>query len=917
MLKIDKSIIDTSELICKNIEKSSYDRGFSSQNILANLRNFVEYVVIKVYSENQDVDPTDYKLHEDALKKIRHNGKLNFLGKFHNMLQNSVSHYTYDDDSSERFMLKYYEYLLRIKSFLKEEYDLDVLQNIDDFPLDTDAGLSDYYKEIANRIDSPSLSIPSGHSVVYDDRYYVQKVNPFFVDERIYYEVTFTTANSNCSKFDRVIAFTKCEIASNYAIKFLSHKDMINVRDVSLPILVIDEYKVSIRPCEWNNFSRIFGLTTKCSAKSGEYRKLMAFLTKVKISLTELVSSEQDYYDYVRSWIIANNQGVTIYKILDKCRDIIIHNRRGANVLRYLLYRMNNRIIKDQYSKDSCNKLSGLHLKCGCIPFDKMPYCTALPKHNPKINDLVESIPILGHDHEHEFFARYIKNRAEVDGCLFTKIEEIKGFKREDIKSLIDKYNKSLYYKHVGRKLEISKGYVYIKEYVENTKEIINELQKLSSSGIKQYTEFVNSWMEEKESEIEDEKKEILRSMFVNSHVALIYGAAGTGKSTLISYIANLYEDKRKIFLANTHPAVDNMFRRVSADNSEYKTIAKFLSEANDDNRNCDILFIDECSTVNNRDMKEILNNANFKLLVLVGDVNQIESILFGNWFRIAREFVPETSSFELSKTYRTSDSNLLKVWQSARELDPILLEPLVQKGFVSKLDSSIFEYSYTDEVILCLNYDGLYGINNINYFLQSNNPNDAEIWGINTYKIGDPVLFNESNRFSPFIHNNSKGKIVGINRENDYIWFDIELEERIDDNNRIYFDLGINGMKFIGKSKTGNTVMSFKVDKYHSTDEDDDDNDTTVVPFQIAYAVSIHKAQGLEYDSVKIVFNKEVEERITYNIFYTAITRAKNHLKIYWSPETEQYILKRFTFKEMNRDVNLLKGLFGLKTQK
>lgn len=44
-----------------------------------------------------------------------------------------------------------------------------------------------------------------------------------------------------------------------------------------------------------------------------------------------------------------------------------------------------------------------------------------------------------------------------------------------------------------------------------------------------------------------------------------------------------------------------------------------------------------------------------------------------------------------------------------------------------------------------------------------------------------------------------------------------------------------------------------------------------TVVPFQVAYAVSIHKAQGLEYRSVKIVITNETEERITHNIFYTA----------------------------------------------
>ena len=47
-------------------------------------------------------------------------------------------------------------------------------------------------------------------------------------------------------------------------------------------------------------------------------------------------------------------------------------------------------------------------------------------------------------------------------------------------------------------------------------------------------------------------------------------------------------------------------------------------------------------------------------------------------------------------------------------------------------------------------------------------------------------------------------------------------------------------------------------------------------MPFQVAYAVSIHKAQGLEYDSVKIVITDANEDDITHSIFYTVVTRAR-----------------------------------------
>lgn len=38
-----------------------------------------------------------------------------------------------------------------------------------------------------------------------------------FINQKIYYEVTFTAANANTSKFDRVIAFTQYKITDNYA----------------------------------------------------------------------------------------------------------------------------------------------------------------------------------------------------------------------------------------------------------------------------------------------------------------------------------------------------------------------------------------------------------------------------------------------------------------------------------------------------------------------------------------------------------------------------------------------------------------------------------------------------------------------------------------------------------------------------
>lgn len=114
LLRIDKAILDTSGVICDNIARfGATERGLLSQNILGHIRNFVEYVAIKAFSNGADVNPNDYNLNVAALKDMQRHGNLRFLYRFHELLQKSVSHYTVDKDGSERLMLKYYEHLFK------------------------------------------------------------------------------------------------------------------------------------------------------------------------------------------------------------------------------------------------------------------------------------------------------------------------------------------------------------------------------------------------------------------------------------------------------------------------------------------------------------------------------------------------------------------------------------------------------------------------------------------------------------------------------------------------------------------------------------------------------------------------------------------------------------------------------------
>ncbi len=121
--------------------------------------------------------------------------------------------------------------------------------------------------------------------------------------------------------------------------------------------------------------------------------------------------------------------------------------------------------------------------------------------------------------------------------------------------------------------------------------------------------------------------------------------------------------------------------------------------------------------------------------------------------------------------------------------------------------------------------------------------------------------------------------------------------------------------MELLPRQNDGKSIVRLAVKKKKAGDEDNDNIDAeTSIPFQIAYAVSIHKAQGLEYDSVKIVITKEVDEMITHNIFYTAITRTKKNLKIYWTAESQHKIIDSFVNDKTSNDAKIFAARTGIK---
>nr|DAW61704.1 MAG TPA: ATP dependent DNA helicase [Caudoviricetes sp.] len=914
MPSIDESIKKIDSVICRHLDEiENNSRGAISQDILEQLTKFVNHIMLKFYANGREIPITTENIAK-ATEFAQVNSELYTLYIFHNYLEVVTTQYTLDEDGSERLMLKYYQYLLEAKNLIWHYYGIEVLHNIDKFPLHLDDTLQEYYKKISEKIERH----PAEFHTDSKDKYYIQKIKPLFVNRKIYYEITFTPIDDrkNKSKSNRVIAFTKLPIKSNYASKFHLVHETIEILGKTMPIIIIDGWEVSIRDCEFQNFIKLINGEKK-RVPYPEQRLICEFLTRTKYTLTALMDFPDRAYDKITlEW--KNSLKSTVFiPILDYCRELIRNGRNGKNVLRYLLYNMNNVIIKDQYSDGYYSKyyekwvhvgnnyLSGLYLSNGCRQFDSLPFNRSPIGHNPKLGAVFDCIPCK--DKRPELFARFIRNNTEGKGQLFTDIDELGNF--PDYPKLIEKYNDSLYSGHRPESdLMLEHNQVFINSYKLDTCKVIKKLQELAESGIENYSDDVNSWLISDDYEIDcEEKKGIITRIFSESKVGVIYGSAGVGKSTLINHVSHYLNDADKLYLTQTNPAKENLMRKVDAENTFFSTIESFMHQDSSFAK-YKLLVIDECSTVSNKDMVEVLQKANFEMLLLVGDTYQIDAIQFGNWFSVLKSFLPASAVFELIQPHRTKDERLLELWDKVRHMEDTAKEVIERESYSLKVDETLLSQLKPGEAILCLNYDGLYGINNINRFLQESNPNPAITWDIQQYKVGDPILFLDSDRFRPIIHNNMKGIIQGVEiidegTTEERIQFDIEIPKLIFERDVLNLDLKL----LKNSEKEEKSLIRFYVHKLKSADEDGEDS-RTVVPFQIAYAVSIHKAQGLEYDSVKIVITDEVEELVTHNIFYTAITRAREKLRIYWTPEVEEKVIRRIKPRDISKDVEILK---------
>lgn len=819
-----------------------------------------------------------------------------------------------EDGQYERLMLKYYSFLWKIRDYLQKYCNIHVLSNLEKFPLKVNREDEEYNQLLSSAIES----VPNIQNTISYNRYYVQKKTTFYVGKERYFEITLQLADKYATKYNRVTVYSKKDISTNYSIQIGCAETDINLWGNLSKIRVVTDWRVSIEPASLNKLAKILRCSVKMTGKYGEYSSLMQFLTRSGINLLDFIDMRDEKFNSVIQEIYTDTNTSTYKDVLIKLHSLFGEKSTtfGSHVVRYAIIHLREDLLEDLIPDNTNEALNSkdVYLSKGCYPFIQNPILYNLP--NKKTNGKTVSRDVLraiGSAQISEFLP-YIRIKHLIDstGELYFAKEEIEC---SDLNQTIKNYNGKItpYDKNQGCEIKEFGNYVYLDEYVKNTVKILNRLIDVShfgNDGQKEANQIFISQLDKKS--IDDTKITALRSAFVESKVLMIYGAAGTGKTTLMDYISTMMDGCSKLFLTKTHTALENIKRRITSPGfiHEFMGIDSFLKPYVESDY--DVIFIDECSTIDNRTMVRLLEKVGKdSLLVLAGDVYQIESIDFGNWFFYAKEILPKKAIVELDNTWRTNEQTIKDLWEEVRFLRPIITEKLVINGpFSEDIGKNIFSERNEDEVVLCLNYDGKFGLNSINSYFQDANPSQkAYYWYEWKYKIGDRILFNENKRF-PMLYNNLKGVIVDIQNALNSIKFIVDIPIIL-----TAVKVRDTDLEIVSHSENS-TRISFSV---YANDDNQNDQDyevarmKSIIPFQLAYAVSIHKAQGLEYNSVKIVIPQSNSERITHGIFYTAITRTKKKLKIYWSPETMTDIIEGFNEEKKSRiSLDIIKGLIS-----
>lgn len=449
----------------------------------------------------------------------------------------------------------------------------------------------------------------------------------------------------------------------------------------------------------------------------------------------------------------------------------------------------------------------------------------------------------------------------------------------------------------------------YLKEMFDAENNIVEKIRVLLSLPKSKYKN-IDSLIEEHEKmygiTYNKLQKDAIKSS-LEENVLIITGGPGTGKTTIVKEIIELYRLLNKLSgddmnkeLQLLTPTGRASKRLSEATGYSATTIHRFLKwnkETNTfaiDEYNKDyskFIIIDEVSMIDEQLLDSLFKGLTDNIkIILVGDYNQLPSVSPG---QVLKDLIESNviKTIHLEELYRQSKNSYINTLANEiknNDLSPNFLDQKSDYTFLEcssrsirsnliNLSKQILEkgYDYKNVQIMAPLYKGENGIDILNSDLQQIfNPKHKEK---NELKIGD-VIFRENDKVL---------QLVNMPEENIFNG-DIGIINRITPANisksgktEIYIDFDSNIVKFLPKDFN---------------------------KFRHGFVISIHKSQGSEFEVVVMPVSYSYHRMLYKKLIYTGITRAKK--KLILLGEADVFVAAVSNNQELSRNTSLKEKL-------